>query len=66
MMKKNLQERERVEKLFPSKSKEHYEAGEPEIGLLGESIGKNFEYYILYSAPTPEKNKVRDHYMFGP
>ncbi|VVB08875.1 unnamed protein product [Arabis nemorensis] len=50
--------------------KERYELGDPEVGLLGEPNGNNFEYYVLYSnksAPTtPEPEDVKDCYMFGP
>ncbi|ESQ47394.1 hypothetical protein EUTSA_v10028038mg [Eutrema salsugineum] len=49
--------------------KEQYESGDPEVGLLGEPTGKEFEYYVLYSngstPPTPDNEDVRICYMFG-
>ncbi|ESQ47393.1 hypothetical protein EUTSA_v10028344mg [Eutrema salsugineum] len=49
--------------------KERYESGDPEVGLLGEPTGKEFEYYVLYSngstPPTPDNEDVRICYMFG-
>ncbi|ESQ39483.1 hypothetical protein EUTSA_v10001272mg [Eutrema salsugineum] len=49
--------------------KERYESGDPEVGLLGEPTGKEFEYYVLYSngstPPTPHNEDVHTCYMFG-
>ena len=43
--------------MLPKKSiqqelKERYEAGDPQVGLLGEASGK-YDYYVLYSSPSP-------------
>jgi len=43
--------------VLPKKSiqqqlKERFEAGDPKVGLLGESSGK-FDYYVLYPDPNP-------------
>ncbi|ESQ39485.1 hypothetical protein EUTSA_v10001266mg [Eutrema salsugineum] len=49
--------------------KQRYEWGDPEVGLLGEPMGKEFEYYVLYSngstPPTSDNEDVRTCYMFG-
>jgi len=48
---------QRKKKSFQQKLKERYEAGDPEVDLLGEPSGK-FDYYVLYPrarkrTPTP-------------
>ena len=39
--------RKERKKSFKQKLKERYEAGDPEVDLLGEPSGK-FDYYVLY------------------
>jgi len=45
----------RKKKSSQQKLKERYEAGDPEVDLLGESSGK-FDYYVLY--PTTRKQAL--------
>ncbi|KAL3614490.1 hypothetical protein CASFOL_041576 [Castilleja foliolosa] len=60
--------RRRKKKSSQQKLKERYEAGDPEVDLLGEPQGKGFEYYVTYSNPpsTPDKEDAEPCYMFGP
>ncbi|XP_019087516.1 PREDICTED: uncharacterized protein LOC104724406 [Camelina sativa] len=62
--------RRRKKKTTQQILKERFESGDPQVGLLGEPSGKNFEYYVLYSGgstpTTPEKEEVQLSYMFGP
>lgn len=46
------------------------ESGDPQVSLLGEPSGRNFEYYVLYPSnltpATLDIQEVRLSYMFGP
>lgn len=45
--------------------KERYDAGDPEVGILGEHSGK-FDYYVLYSSPKLSDVSSSDDFSIGP
>ncbi|KAK9706092.1 hypothetical protein RND81_07G103700 [Saponaria officinalis] len=61
-------QRRRKKKSFQQIFKEKYESGDFTVGLLEESSGKSFEYYVQYSnntLPASENEDTPTCYMFG-
>ncbi|KAL3643584.1 hypothetical protein CASFOL_014399 [Castilleja foliolosa] len=62
----NTPRRRRKKKSSQQKLKERYEAGDPEVDLLGEPQGKGFEYYVTYSNPprTPDSGGSSEFFIW--